>query len=100
MKKHHFICTIAVLLAMVANVQAQEERNKSLINSYLHGWEYNIKAGFNIGGTSPIPLPKEIRKIDSYAPASPLLSKVMPPSGSTKRKSGDLPWDCGWRTRT
>ena len=68
MKKHHFICTIAVLLAMVANVQAQEERNKSLINSYLHGWEYNIKAGFNIGGTSPIPLPKEIRKIDSYAP--------------------------------
>ena len=55
MKKHHFICTIAVLLAMVANVQAQEERNKSLINSYLHGWEYNIKAGFNIGGTSPIP---------------------------------------------
>ena len=39
MKKHHFICTIAVLLAMVANVQAQEERNKSLINSYLHGWE-------------------------------------------------------------
>ena len=68
MKKHHFICTIAVLLAMVANVQAQEERNKSLINSYLHGSEYNIKAGFNIGGTSPIPLPKEIRKIDSYAP--------------------------------
>ena len=68
MKKHHFICTIAILLAMVANVQAQEERNKSLINSYLHGWEYNIKAGFNIGGTSPIPLPKEIRKIDSYAP--------------------------------
>ena len=53
---------------MVTGVQAQEERNKSLINSYLHGWEYGIKAGFNIGGTSPIPLPKEIRKIDSYAP--------------------------------
>ena len=68
MKKYHFICIIAVLLAMVTGVQAQEERNKSLINSYLHGWEYNIKAGFNIGGTSPIPLPKEIRKIDSYAP--------------------------------
>ena len=68
MKKYHFICIIAVLLAMVTSVQAQEERNKSLINSYLHGWEYGIKAGFNIGGTSPIPLPKEIRKIDSYAP--------------------------------
>ena len=68
MKKYHFICIIAVLLAMVTGVQAQEERNKSLINSYLHGWEYGIKAGFNIGGTSPIPLPKEIRKIDSYAP--------------------------------
>ena len=57
MKKYHFICIIAVLLAMVTGVQAQEERNKSLINSYLHGWEYGIKAGFNIGGTSPIPLP-------------------------------------------
>ena len=82
MKKHHFICTIAVLLAMVANVQAQEERNKSLINSYLHGWEYNIKAGFNIGGTSPIPLPKEIRKIDSYAPGIAIAI----------RRSDEEPW--------
>lgn len=44
------------------------ERNKALIYSYLHGWEYSIKAGLSIGGTSPLPLPKEIRSIDSYAP--------------------------------
>ena len=71
---------------MVANVQAQEERNKSLINSYLHGWEYNIKAGFNIGGTSPIPLPKEIRKIDSYAPGIAIAIEGNATSGSTKKK--------------
>lgn len=92
MKKHHFICTIAVLLAMVANVQAQEERNKSLINSYLHGWEYNIKAGFNIGGTSPIPLPKEIRKIDSYAPGSRLLfcQRTLHPGCRKENQSGGI----------
>src|SRR3712207_7768549 len=27
-----------------------------------------MKAGFSVGGTSPLPLPEEIRKIDSYAP--------------------------------
>ena len=49
-------------------VSAQRERTQSIINSYLHGWEYSIKAGFNIGGTAPLPLPEEIRSIDSYAP--------------------------------
>ena len=91
MKKHHFICTIAVLLAMVANVQAQEERNKSLINSYLHGWEYNIKAGFNIGGTSPIPLPKEIRKIDSYAPGIAIAIEGNATKWFDEKKTSDCP---------
>ena len=31
-------------------------------------WEFEIRAGFNIGGTSPLPLPQEIRKIESYSP--------------------------------
>lgn len=34
---------------------------------YMDG-SYSIKAGLSIGGTSPLPLPKEIRSIDSYAP--------------------------------
>lgn len=32
-------------------------------------FEYRIKAGFNIGGTSPIPLPREIRAIQGYSPS-------------------------------
>jgi hypothetical protein len=28
---------------------------RALIYSYLHGWEYSIKAGLSIGGTSPYP---------------------------------------------
>ena len=69
MKKYQSINIIVVLLFVsIFTAQAQEERNQGIIWSYLHGWEYGIKAGFSIGGTSPLPLPKEIRKIDSYAP--------------------------------
>lgn len=31
-------------------------------------WEFEAKVGFNIGGSSPVPIPREIRKIDSYRP--------------------------------
>ena len=50
--------------------QAQEDRNKSILKSLTIGLEYRLKAGFNIGGTSPIPLPAEIRKINSYNPTT------------------------------
>jgi hypothetical protein len=33
-------------------------------------WEFKINGGFNIGGTSPLPLPEEIRKIESFSPPS------------------------------
>lgn len=61
---------ILTLLLGIGSVTvcAQQSRTKALIQSYLKGWEYEVKAGFNIGGTSPIPLPKEIRKINEYAP--------------------------------
>lgn len=60
--------TLLLCSLFAVGVSAQRERTQSIINSYLHGWEYSIKAGFNIGGTAPLPLPKEIRSIDSYAP--------------------------------
>lgn len=67
MKAIRMICALALLLA-TTSLYAQAERNQTLLQSYLHGWEYSIKAGFNIGGTSPLPLPDEIRSIDSYNP--------------------------------
>ena len=32
------------------------------------GWEFEVRAGFNLGGVSPIPLPAEIRSIDRFSP--------------------------------
>ena len=70
MKITYKIFSIACLLLFLSHtVNAQNERNQGIIYSYLHGWEYSIKAGFSIGGTAPLPLPEEIRSIDSYAPS-------------------------------
>lgn len=32
-------------------------------------WEYRINAGYSIGGTSPLPMPEEVRKVESYHPS-------------------------------
>mgnify|MGYP001718781183 FL=1 len=68
-----------ILLAgcMQMTLYAQKNQNQTLINAALHGWEYEIRAGVSIGGTSPLPLPVEIRSIDSYNPTLAL----MPSSG-------------------
>lgn len=69
MNKNKIIITALLLFAFTFTIKAQEDRSKSLMWSTLHGWEYKIKAGFNIGGTSPIPFPQEIREINSFKPA-------------------------------
>ena len=64
---------LLICLGLLSGVQsatlfAQQDQNAGIIKSYLVGLEYEVKAGFNIGGTSPLPLPVEIRKIKSYNP--------------------------------
>ncbi|MGM9760495.1 MAG: porin family protein [Parabacteroides sp.] len=61
---------MAVLAAwcLLGSAVAQKDVNKGIVWSSLRGLEYQVKAGFNVGGTSPIPLPREIRSIDSYRP--------------------------------
>ena len=68
MKKQLIISILGLLLLTSHSLFAQKDRNAGIINSYLIGLEYEVKAGFSIGGTSPLPLPKEIRSIDSYNP--------------------------------
>lgn len=69
MKKNILIASLFILLLGAANcLQAQEDRNHGIIWSSLKGLEYEIKAGFNIGGTTPLPLPQEIRALKSYKP--------------------------------
>ena len=64
----HLLHLLLPALLTVGTAQAQNERNESLIQSEKNGWEYEVKAGVNIGGSSPIPLPKEIRRVESYSP--------------------------------
>ncbi|MDR1222086.1 MAG: PorT family protein [Tannerella sp.] len=59
---------IAALLFLSIMARAQEDRSESIVQSSKLGWEIEIKAGFKIGGTAPIPLPREIREINSYSP--------------------------------
>ena len=68
MKIKSYILSLLAFVGLVLPAYSQADRNKTLIRSALSGLEYEIKAGFNIGGSAPIPLPVEIRSIDSYNP--------------------------------
>ena len=69
MRNHKILWLIAsLILTATCRLQAQEDRNRGIIQSALYGLEYEVKAGFNIGGTSPIPLPQEIRALTGYSP--------------------------------
>ena len=49
-------------------VKEAKETDTNLIKAALRGWHVRLGAGVSVGGTSPIPLPAEIRKINSYNP--------------------------------
>lgn len=68
MKK--IVCYIYIIcvIAGAFSASAQTERPRGIERSILLGLEYELNAGLNIGGASPIPLPAEIRKINGYAP--------------------------------
>lgn len=69
MKRHILPLLLALLLPGTAlRLHAQEDRNKTITQSALYGLEYEVRAGFNIGGASPIPLPEEIRALRGYNP--------------------------------
>lgn len=68
MKKNILIIVLLIFIGTMSSVQAQEDRNHGIIWSSLRGLEYEVKAGFNIGGTAPLPLPEEIRAIRGYSP--------------------------------
>lgn len=60
--------TIFCFFLCVGFLYAQDDRTAALVSSEKNGWEYELKAGMNIGGASPLPLPVEIRSIDNYNP--------------------------------
>ena len=68
MKKTSYIVLALALLCTAIDANAQKERNMSIIRSALNGLHYSVRASYGIGGVSPLPLPAEIRGIDSYRP--------------------------------
>ena len=58
---------ITIIIALVFGIALSSSANDS-IASNRNGMEYKVAAGFNIGGTSPIGLPAEVRDINSYKP--------------------------------
>ena len=68
MKIYPYLFSLLACIGIALPGYSQVDRNKTLIRSALHGLEYEIKAGFSIGGTAPFPLPVEIRSIDGYNP--------------------------------
>lgn len=62
------ILLITILSLVLQTAQAQQQRNQALINSDKNGWEYQLRAGVNLGGITPMPLPREIRAINHYSP--------------------------------
>ena len=57
MKKNILSAIIVALAFLPAQLSAQQSRTQKIINAALKGWNIELRAGYNIGGTSPIPLP-------------------------------------------
>ena len=61
------IIYIALALIFLVNGSVSAQRLFSW-NLKEHNIDFEVKAAFSIGGTSPLPLPEEIRSIESYNP--------------------------------
>jgi hypothetical protein len=68
MKNRILIIAIPLMFFNSILAFAQQDRDSVLINLEKAGWEYEVKAGCNIGGIIPLGMPQEIRSINSYSP--------------------------------
>ena len=66
---------LLIAFACGLSLQAQEseeihDTDTNILKAALKGWRFRFAAGYNIGGTSPLPLPAEIREIKSWRPGA------------------------------
>lgn len=92
--KRHTLLYIATALALApllrANAQTDDttrDTDENLLRAALKGWHVKLSAGFNVGGTSPLPLPREIRAIEGYKPGINIALE-----GSVHKRIGSSPW--------
>ena len=67
-KRYLVMAILLVFTGIGASLHAQQDRNQTLVRSEARGVKYEIKAGINVGGTTPLPLPEEIRALTGYSP--------------------------------
>lgn len=67
--------TLLLILLLLGTLTTQAQRmgeaketDDNLLRAALRGWHVRVGAGVDIGGTSPLPIPAEIRKIESFNP--------------------------------
>ena len=68
MKIHSYIFSLLACLVIASPAIHRLTETKHLFAPLFTDWNMEIKAGFSIGGTAPLPLPVEIRSIDGYNP--------------------------------
>ena len=66
--RQYIIAVVIAAMSCTMTAYAQTDRTSVLSVAEHNGWEYEVKAGVNIGGASPLPMPVEIREISSYSP--------------------------------
>lgn len=69
--KTRILTLLFALTALTAAAQINQEAKDTdvnLLKAALKGWHVRLGAAVGIGGTSPLPLPAEIRSIKSYHP--------------------------------
>ena len=57
--------TVLALLLACGTASWAGDKN-SAWNKYLHGYEYQARVAYNLGGTAPIGMPATIRTLHSY----------------------------------
>lgn len=94
MKKYLLIAAALVLgiaahaqNAAPATQQHPDDTDSNLLRAALKGWHVRLAAGFNIGGTAPLPLPREIRSIDGYKPQLNIALE-----GAVQKRIEQTPW--------
>ncbi len=62
MKKTKIVAVMIICLLAFRGIQPVEAQDS------FRAWEFQVFAGFNMGGTTPVPLPAEIRSLNSWNP--------------------------------
>jgi hypothetical protein len=60
--QHHIITHLTLTFCLICSMGYVSAQNDGA------SWEKTVFMGYNLGGTSPLPLPREIRKVNSWNP--------------------------------